>query len=129
MSQSYSLAEEDKSVIVTDAKNDIKLHKIVIRKASNPLFTDRSLNILRVVLAANLKINLSKNNLLPANYKQEFEMEVIHDLLLRVERWLKAKREKLGPAKFKLWTRKTLIKFEALKLLQDPESVRCAEIL
>lgn len=84
-------AEENDQVSIRDQEHDLTVHKIILRHASNPLFTDRNLNMLKVILAANLKTHLATHNLLPAKYAAEYEMEVIHDLLLHVEKWLKEK--------------------------------------
>ena len=74
---------------VTDKRHNLTIHKIIIRHASSPLYTHRDINMFKVVLAANLKTYLTKNNLLPKKYMKDFEMEVIQDLLLYVEHWLK----------------------------------------
>lgn len=58
-----------------------------------------------------------------------FQMEVIRDLLLYVEHWMKAKEALMGAAKFKIWVGTKLIKLEDMGLFQDPEAVRCAEVL
>lgn len=42
---------------------------------------------------------------------------------------MKAKEALMGSIKFKIWVNKKLIKLEGLGLFQDPESVRCAEVL
>ena len=128
-SEMLQKAEEDKHVHVTDKKHHLTLHKIIIRHGSNALYTHRDINMFKVVLAANLKTYLQENHLLPKKYLHEFEMEVIQDLLLYVEHWMHHKEETMGHVRFKVWVDKELIKLEGLNLFEDPESVRCAEVL
>lgn len=123
------LAEEDTNVSVTDKKHNLTLHKVIIRHGSNALYTHRDINMFKVVLAANLKTYLVENHILPKKYMQEFEMEVVQDLLIYVENWMKHREAIMGKIRFKVWVNKEIIKLEGLNLFEDPESVRCAEVL
>lgn len=102
---------------------------MIIRHASNPLYTHRHQGIFKVVMIANLKDYLVQHSLLPSFLKNGYEMEVIDTLNNVVGRWMERKKIKMGKIKFGVWIGKMLIKMEGLGLIEDPKSVRCAELV
>jgi len=122
-------AEEDKKVALTSEEDKITLHKIIVRENSYLDIANGNLNLLKIVMVANLKEYLLTSEKLPVSLKDAFDMEIIQELLEKVEKWMAYKLAIMGITKFNIWVDETVIKLQALDLLEDPETIRCAETM
>lgn len=102
---------------------------MIIRHASNPLYTHRNQRMFRVIMIANLKEYLMTHNLMPKFLANGYEMEVIDSLNKIVDRWMEGKKKSMGKLRFGVWIGKMLIKMEGLGLFEDPKSLRCAKLV
>lgn len=64
---------------------------------------------------------------MPEDLQNGFDMEVIEELLLKVERWMILKLAHQGIVKFTVWVNDKLTKLQSMGLFQDPLTLECAE--
>ena len=84
------------------------MNKIIIRDTSSISLLNTNLNLLKIVLIADLKNHLMRTHKMPPALLKAYDMEIIENLLLKVETWMSVKMAKMGIDSFNEWVSSTL---------------------
>lgn len=107
----------------------IRLDKLTIRDFSKIPLINTNLNYMKILLVVYLKNYLESSKTIPASLKQAYDIQIIEEILIEVEKFMILRLASEGIDKFNEWVNDEIMKLQSMRLFDNPESVRCAETI